>query len=301
MDTCRNCASSDLRNLGFIGRIAPFFLKRVFQIEVRTPVSPHPLKQFLRTLTRPVSNLFAKLHANEAYLEMQICRSCTFLQARQPFPEDWITRLYVDYRAPSYNAERTQYEPSYGAIAARVGTDDREVANRVAAATKFVASKLAPGPGFTMLDFGGADGRFLPQMDATKFVYEISDIAPIAGVTRIATEAELSRYSYVHLAHVLEHVVQPLQLVQKVSQYIEPGGYLYIETPQEVSDADLQRFLNGATNMERSVHEHINAYSIAAVTKLFEAAGLELVAAQADRMDVGWASATHLRALARKP
>ena len=169
------------------------------------------------------------------------------------------------------------------------------------AATRFLRDKLEIGPEFTMLDYGGADGRFLPDFAAQKYVYEISDIAPIDGVQRIATEAELGRYTYVHLAHVLEHLVQPLELVRRVVDCIEPGGYLYVEVPQEIPDADLRRLQAGAAKMELNVHEHINAYSTSAVRKLMETVGLEVVAIQADRMDVGWASAVHLRALARKP
>ena len=300
MSRCRNCGSAELRELGPVGRIAPFFLKRVFDIEMRVPVSPHFFKELLRKIGRPVRRVCSKLYSKEAYLAMQICQRCLFVQARQVFPEDWVTRLYLDYRSETYNRERIRYEPTYAAIAERVGADPQEVANRVGKATSFLAGKVEIGPEFTMLDYGGADGRFLPQLPGRKFVYEISDIAPIEGVTRIATADELEQYTYVHLAHVLEHVVQPLELVRSVGKRIQPGGYLYIEVPQEISDENLRSFLEGKPKQEVTVHEHINAYSTSAVTKLFEAAGLSVVAVQADRMDVGWARAVHLRALGRK-
>ena len=301
MGICRNCGSPELRELGSIGKIAPFFLKRVFQIEMRVPVSPHPLKEFVRRIGRPGQRLFSKIYSKEAYLAMEICMDCSFVQTKYPFPEAWITRLYQDYRSDSYNRERIRFEPGYRLIADRVGVDRTEIANRVQAATEFLKGKLEIGPEFTMLDYGGADGRFLPDLPAEKYVYEISDIAPIGGVHRVATEAELRVYSYVHLAHVLEHLVQPLELVRRVVNYIQPGGYLYVEVPQEIPDADLRRLQEGKGKTELHVHEHINAYSTSAVRKLFEAVGLEVVAIQADRMDVGWASAVHLRALARKP
>ncbi len=300
MNICRNCGSPELRELGFIGRIAPFFLKRVLGIEMRVPVSPHPLKELLRTIGRPVRQVFSKIYSKEAYLEMQICEGCSFVQARWPFPEEWITRLYVDYRSESYNRERTHYEPSYRAISDRVGVDRVEVANRVEAATKFLEGKLEIGADFTMLDYGGADGRFLPGIGARKFVYEISDMAPVDGVTRIGTEEQLGFYGYVHLAHVLEHVVEPLALARRVVERIQPGGYLYVEVPQEIADGDLRALEHGKRRLEIGVHEHINAYSIPAVTKLFEAVGLDLIAIRADNMDVGWARATHIRALGRK-
>lgn len=300
MNTCRNCGSSELHDLGFIGKIAPFFLKRVFNIEMRVPVSPNPLKELVRKIGRPARRFLSKVYSKEAYLEMQICVTCSFVQAKDPFPEDWITHLYLDYRSESYNRERIRFEPSYKLIADRVGADPIEVRNRVEAATNFLAGKLEIGADFTMLDYGGADGRFLPRIPARKFVYEISDIAPVDGVDRIAKIAELGLYSYIHLAHVLEHVVWPMQLVSGLVNRIKPGGYLYIEVPQEITDDDLNRLKQGQSRMDLGIHEHINSYSISAITKLFGAVGLEVVAVQANQMNVGWATAIHLRALGRR-
>ncbi len=301
MNQCRNCASSDLRSLGFVGKVAPFFLKRVFNLQMHVPVSPHPHKELLRKLAAPFRSIASKLFSNEAYLEMQICTSCSFVQAEHPFPEESINRLYLDYRSESYNRERIAYEPTYAAIAQRVGADPQELANRVASATTFLSGRLPTHPDFTMLDYGGADGCFLPDIPAKKFVYEISNIEPVAGVTRIARKEDLGLFSYVHLAHVLEHVVQPLHLVREVVGHIQPGGFLYIEVPQEIPDHDLQAMLAGTPAKEFLVHEHINVYSIPAITRLFDSVGLQMVAVQADQMNVGWATATHLRALGRKP
>ena len=151
MGICRNCGSPELRELGSIGKIAPFFLKRVFQIEMRVPVSPHPLKEFVRRIGRPGQRLFSKIYSKEAYLAMEICMDCSFVQTKYPFPEAWITRLYQDYRSDSYNRERIRFEPGYRLIADRVGVDRTEIANRVQAATEFLKGKLEIGPEFTML------------------------------------------------------------------------------------------------------------------------------------------------------
>jgi hypothetical protein len=301
MKLCRNCGSQELVELGFIGQIAPFFLKRVFNIELRVPVSKHPLKQFIRNLGKPFYGAFSKVYPAKAFIGMQICSRCSFVQAKHPFPEEWITRLYLDYRSQTYNTERILYEPTYKAIAARVGTDTVEVTNRLNAATLFLSGKLERSPDFTMLDYGGADGRFLPNLSERRYVYEISDVAPIPGIVRIASDDSLGHYSYIHLAHVLEHVVHPLKLVKHVAEYLEPRGYLYIEVPQEISDGNLQRLQHGATDITVGIHEHINSYSPAALTHLMNAVGLEVIAIEATPVDVGWATSVHLRALGRKP
>ena len=37
MSECRNCGKSELHNLGPIGMVYPFFLKRVFGMEYKRP------------------------------------------------------------------------------------------------------------------------------------------------------------------------------------------------------------------------------------------------------------------------
>jgi hypothetical protein len=300
MNECRNCGSPDLVELGFIGQIAPFFLKRVFNIELHLPVARHPLKKFLRAIGRPFMGPLSKAYSDAAYLEMQICKRCSFVQAKHPFPEDWITRLYLDYRSETYNHERTKYEPVYGSIASQVGTAVLEVSKRVDAASLFLQNKLEISDNFTMLDYGGADGRFLPPLAERRYVFEISDVEPIPGVQRIASANALDKYSYVHLAHVLEHVVYPLKLVRQVSELIEPRGYLYIEVPQDAEERYLQQLKHGHADVDLSIHEHINYYSTEAVVALMNEVGLEVISTEVGLMDVGWGKAVHIRALARK-
>ena len=122
---------------------------------------------------------------------MQICKACSFVQAKHPFSEDAIARLYRDYRTKFYNEERIKYEPTYCKIAHRIGVDDTEVQSRVAAATEWLADKVSISGNFTMLDYGGADGRLLPRWNAEKFVYEVSTAEPIQGITRIRQGEDL--------------------------------------------------------------------------------------------------------------
>jgi hypothetical protein len=297
---CRNCGSLKLRELGFVGQLAPFFLKRVFNIKLRERVSVSPLKQWIRRLASPGRKLFSQLYGESAFIEMQVCNECSFVQASKPFPEEAIARLYLDYRTDFYNKERISYEPSYREIADRIGTDDTEVQGRVAAASEWLADKIQLSEDFTMLDYGGADGRFLPKLAGEKFVFELNSMEPIPGITRIRSASDLGTYSYIHLAHVLEHVVDPLELVRHVAGYLKSGGYLYIEVPQEMSDSDLKSLQGGTYTSNIPIHEHINLYSLPAATLLVEKANLELVAARADQVDLGWAKSVHIRVLGRR-
>jgi len=296
---CRNCGETiDLRELGFVGQLAPFFLKRVFGIRLGAVRSPNRWKQMIRRVVRLPQSFLDRVNRPTALVEIQLCEACSFVQTKIPFHEDAINRLYLDYREDSYNRERIELEPTYAVMAADVGHGAVELETRTAAATKFISAHMPVDENFTILDFGGADGKFMPRIEAKKFVFEISNIQPIAGVTRLHSDAELGTYSLVQLAHVVEHVVEPLDLVKYVSTKVAPGGYLYVETPQELS-AEQRTLLKDGERM-LTIHEHINSFCTESVTKLIEKAGLRMVAIEATPVDVGWAKAVHIRALGQK-
>jgi Methyltransferase domain len=252
-----------------------------------------------RIASIPIS-LFPRLSSQFAFVEMQICSNCSFIQTKRPFRDDDIMRLYADYRSSSYNLERIRFEPDYASIAARVGYDEVEVRNRTGALATFLRRNLGSGQTRTILDYGGADGRFIPEIPGRRFVFEVSDVDPIPGVTRIDSEADLGRYAIVLLAHVIEHVPHPLDLVQKVASYVEPEGFLYIETPQEIADGERDGLRRGSLCLDVGIHEHINSYCVPAVERLLDTAGFEVIAVESSPVDVGWAKAIHIRALGRK-
>jgi hypothetical protein len=300
VQNCRNCGSQDVKELGFIGEVAPFFLKRVLNLEIGTSQARHPLRLLARWLCAIPQHLFAKVYGCSAYAEMQICKACSFVQVKHAFSDDALGRLYSDYRSATYNRERIHYEPTYAALAEHVGVSAAEVATRVNGLTTWLADKIESKNDFSMLDFGGSDGRFLPSLPGSKHVYEISDITPLEGVARIATEAELAQYSYVQIAHVLEHVPEPLALLKHVSSYVKPSGYLYIEVPQDLTDEVLAELKSGRAQRGLTIHEHINVYCKQSIERLVEAAELEPTRVESAHFDLGWTTSTNIRALCRK-
>lgn len=302
MDTakerCRNCGSVDVKELGFIGEVAPFFLKRVLNAEIRASISRHPLRLLARRVCSLPNLLFEKVYGSRAFVEMHFCRACTFIQVKHPFRDEDLGRLYADYRTSSYNEERIRYEPTYAALANDVGKAEKEMACRVDGLTAWLQGKIEPAGNFSMLDFGGSDGRFLPRMNGNKYVYEISNTQPMPGIVRIAAEADLATYSYIQIAHVLEHVSEPLKLLEHVARFMKPDGYLYIEVPQDLSDEDLAGFRNGSSSRQGlPVHEHINMYCASSIKSLVEAAGLIPLHVETTPIDLGWITGTNIRAL----
>ena len=297
MQDCRNCGSRKLKELGFIGEVAPFFLKRVLNMEVRTSQARHPLRLLARRLCAFPQRLFARVYGCSAYVEMQICLDCSFVGTKHAFSDDALGRLYSDYRSATYNEERISYEPTYAALAKDVGVKDQEIQTRVGGLTAWLADKIDRENDFSMLDFGGSDGRFLPRLQGRKYVFEISDISPVEGIVRIPNEADLATYSYVQIAHVLEHVPEPLVLLKRVSSFVKPSGYLYIEVPQELTDAEFAELKSGTAPRGLAIHEHINLFCIPAVTCLVKAARLNLISIQSAQVDLGWITGTIIRAL----
>jgi Methyltransferase domain len=281
-----------------VGVVAPFALKRVFNLETGFAPSRHPLKRFLQRIT-VFSQAADRIFGRSVLLDIQSCTTCSFVQTKVPLPEEGIANLYVDYRSDSYNRDRIHYEPSYASIASRVGTDRQEVISRQDSLNSWLSSKLDVGDDFSMLDYGGADGQFLPALPGRRYVFEISDIAPITGVERV-DEASLETYSYIQLAHVLEHVPFPLELTRKACSYLRPNGYLYVELPQDLSDEQIAQFSNGNGDMSVPIHEHINYYTKTSAAKLLESAGLSVIDVQSTDINLGWMKARFIRALGRK-
>ncbi len=233
-------------------------------------------------------------------VEMQICLDCSFVQVKHAFSDEALRHHYADYRSPAYNEERTRYEPTYAALSKQVGIGQKEIEARFADLTAWLEGKIERDGDFSMLDYGGSDGRFLPQLDCRKYVFEISSVPPLPGVVRIDNEANLGTYSYVQISHVLEHVSEPLALVKHISNYVKPSGYLYIEVPQDRPDDEIAELKKGRSRLGLFIHEHINLFCPSSVTALVHAAGLDPVRVETTPIDWGWATGTVVRALCRK-
>ena len=230
-----------LRDIGIVGKLAPFFLKRVFGAEIRPLRATGPLKRAVRSTIAALISRFPRLFQQQVFVEMQICSHCQFVQTALPFHDDDIMRLYEDYRSETYNAERIHYEPSYASLTSQVGQGRARNQGEASCIEEIPGCRMSSNELPTILDYGGSDGRFIPDLPGSKFVFEVSAVSPVPGVTRVEKESDLSKYSIVLLAHVIEHVPHPLTLIRSVCKYIEPGGYLYIEVPQELTDEFLHK------------------------------------------------------------
>lgn len=139
------------------------------------------------------------------------CGSCGLRFCAVRWTDDQAARLYAGYRDAQYDQERRRFEPGYSSghlNAPREYLSDIET---------WVREYLDPA---TVLDIGGNDGMNCPFADRAT-VWEIGQPEP-AGT-----------YDLVVLAHVLEHVAAPLDLMTTARGYLNPGGIIYVEVPIE--------------------------------------------------------------------
>lgn len=240
---------------------------------------------------------------------MLYCHDCHSATPAHDFSFEELCGLYDGYRQEKYNADRISVESSYADLAALVGSDPRELAGRNAAADAFFNKYEDVLGSGKMLDYGGSDGRFLTPSCLAR--YELIDIFEPSSVplhpsipphkVRHVAEPAPASYRFVSCMHVLEHVGDPRSFVEALVSYLEPGGVLYIETPQEMTDAMRQDFDAKAIDTPVCIHEHLNKFYAGAVSKLISSLpSLELIAESQDDVSCGWCRFVAIRVLARK-
>jgi len=167
-------------------------------------------------------------------VKLCICHDCELAFYDLRFTEDEIGRLYAGYRSDAYYRARHRVEPFYTrGINAAIGADSETITLRRNTVGDFLFSETSEQPPRSVLDFGGDAGQFIPEWEGvTKYVYEISDVTPLAGVERVADLAHLKQpVDLVILAHVLEHASDPLGMLRALAPLTQPGGWLYVEVP----------------------------------------------------------------------
>jgi hypothetical protein len=163
------------------------------------------------------------------------------------------------------------------------------------------------------VDFGGDEGQFFPDLPiGRRIVCDVSNRDLPAGIEHIATLSELGdvKPDLFIVAHVLEHLPNPLAPLLEIRQAIAEHGTLYVEIPldrfrvrQFHATSRYQRYLSrlvrhripfvasdffsGVSRQYRSSiprlgvvkqSEHINYFSPQSVRSALIASGFTLVA-----------------------
>ncbi len=163
------------------------------------------------------------------------CASCdmTFYDLR--FDDGEIRTLYKDYRGERYYKTRHRFEPFYTRKLNGMGHAPIAIDTRKREVEVFISDALGEGAIRSVLDFGGDAGQFIPEFQgAERYVLEVSDVKPVPGVTSVDELADLKRpVDLIMVAHVLEHLSDPVALLQELTSASSEGGHLYVEVPMD--------------------------------------------------------------------
>ena len=203
--TCPCCATPSTRTE--LGLVSPFLARRAML------ASPEPV-------------------------ELARCATCGHAWSLRGLSGQEAGRLYAGYRGDEYFEARHATEPWYTkAINDAIGSDAARVGRRrvLADALAAAAAQASPRPEGHCLDFGGDRGQMLKDLpDADKAVHEVSGVELEPWARRLDSLArEAGTFDLVLNCQVLEHVNDPLSALRETAAMARPGGWLYVEVPDE--------------------------------------------------------------------
>jgi len=242
------------------------------------------------------------------------CKACGFMFYNPRLDAAEEGRLYAGYRSEEYQRMRQASEPWYtaGFNASLASAAAYEVRRRALAAT--LRRHIGGREIRRVLDYGGDHGDLVCGLlgEAEAFVYDISGIPPVDGVTRTADPAACEADLIIN-SNVLEHVGFPRRLLGEILEAAPAGGLIFLEAPCE-SPFRLSRMLRrmaqiGIMTLTRPtlarfvarpaalymMHEHINYFTERSLAALMAscgcsaiAAGNRLIGSQSGKGDMAW-------------
>jgi hypothetical protein len=302
---CRNCLSPDVF-ISARGAIAPFFALRVFGVEPPETVGEaisRRIAGFRPGLQKRVAGgVLAALNAipkakkylrypSEMRTQIRVCRNCGFVGPHMAYAFNQLLGMYADYRSETYNRDRCRVEPSYVQVKDVVGKSRQEIEARLANVDTLLDQHVDVSGIRSVLDWGGGEGKFIPPKLADRSV-TILDVSTESlanpAYRRVDQVPGNTKYDFLQLCHVLEHVTEPFALTKEALSHVNAGGIVYLEVPQDKTDAELGLLLNGSNRVKHVLHEHVNLYNARSLEMLGRALGLQAVHVSTKVFDFVW-------------
>lgn len=214
----------------------------------------------------------------EGYQGMRIkagtCQNCGFVFTCFRYDDIEMKRIYSDYMGERIT-NRRPFQPWIDNLC----HDMDDFYSRRRSIYEGVLTSISRTGLHTALDYGG-NGRCLPHCFEKYFCFDIGESKGAQGQIQQLTLYEdikaIGRIDFILLAHVLEHVPKPSDLLRKVTTLMSPSTNLVIDVPYELSGSPNQptALISG-----RKFCEHINLFSGKSILHLVEQCGLEVVQA----------------------
>ncbi len=207
------------------------------------------------------------------YYELAKCSNCGFIWQTYILNNENMQRLYSDWisKTDSLNKKKNA---------------DIEFYRKYASQVYFIALLFDKKPAdINILDYGMGWGYWCMMAKAFGYQvhgYEVSKdrikYARNNAINILEDSLELCRYRYdfININHVLEHIINPVQVLENLYQVLNPNGVIRISVPDGAS-IEGQVFDENWKASKNAVHplEHINCFTGSTLIKLGEAAGME--------------------------
>lgn len=253
------------------------------------------------------------------------CKDCGFSFYELRLSDEEITSLYKDYRGENYQKTRQKHDIWYTKkINELLGSKECGILNRNKNLARIIDSTISSTKIKSVLDFGGDKGQCFPEnlSHCLKYIYDISGVDTESGVISLSSLKECKEYEYsiIMCNHVLEHVNDPLEVVNQIKELMNDDTHLYIELPFD-SPFYPDKFKNLKflfnryfswlilfkhlinTKKDRvfaPMNEHINYFTLDSARILLEKAGYKVVFAEKKAIDCGWDKTKMLCIMAKK-
>ena len=227
------------------------------------------------------------------------CRACGFMFFNPRMTGEEEQRLYSGYRSDEYQKMRLSCEPWYTeAFNERLNSPEVWKTRKEKLADVF-KRHFYEQPIASILDFGGDRGDLIVDLvpGAERFVYDISRVEPLPGITSLhdLDACSARRFDLIVSSNVLEHVNYPRQFLGQIADVAAPGKLVFIEVPYETPYSALNlakrlaqnvillaartgiglRLMRPAAMIQ--MHEHVNFFNPRALEQLVRAMGWSMI------------------------
>jgi len=250
--------------------------------------SEEPLRGILETEEWGVEPLPLVEHETWCFVK---CRACDQAFHRRILAPEWIVRLYTDWESQDA-MERFLAKLDRPEYAYEIGVQAVRHALRLYKMTRPTRGRALP----RLLDFGCGWGEFVAQCNALGFDAVGVDFAPDRQENAkvkifpsldavLATRDAAASFHAVTMFQVLEHLVEPREILEQVAALMAPGGVLILETPDVTGVTGVQ---SRQDYLAIGPLGHINGFTPKSLAALAKAVGFRPVRPEPVWLTTSW-------------
>lgn len=190
------------------------------------------------------------------------CPTCDYHGTSARFTPEEEARYYKEYMDGEYLTARAMYEGDNIRSNADYQHNESTINQRKIEIYSFIEEHVSANDVHSLLDYGGNHGQGIPNQfsHARRYVLETESRTSADDIRFVGPNDSVEPMDLIICSHVMEHVSDIEYHMLKIKEMLKPGGYLYLEVPNE----------RNAQNMSgRMFHEHINIFSLENLEYLF--------------------------------